>query len=79
MERLATETDDFDIRGLSTSVPGFYERVGWERWLGPLGARKDGELVETPDEIVMISRTSGTPVLDISALLTVEWRDGDTW
>lgn len=79
MQRLAYETRDYDLRGLSTGSPGFYSRLGWERWLGSTGARRDGEIVWTPDETVMILRTPHTPQFDIHSLLTVEWRDNEVW
>ncbi len=57
----------------------FYERLGWERWLGPTGVRAEGGVELTPGETVMIQRTPGTPELDAHSLLTVEWRDGQPW
>jgi hypothetical protein len=40
MSELAVRTDDFELRALSTDEPAFYERIGWERWLGPLAVRR---------------------------------------
>jgi aminoglycoside 2'-N-acetyltransferase I len=79
MLRLAEETCEYDIGGLATERPGFYSRLGWERWPGPTGARKDGRVVPTPDDLVMILRTPRTPPLDLHSLLTVEWREGSPW
>jgi GNAT superfamily N-acetyltransferase len=72
-------TTGSDLRALSTDRPGFYERLGWERWLGLTGGRDGDRIVPTPDEIVFISRTPHTPPLDVHSLLTVEWRAGSIW
>jgi aminoglycoside 2'-N-acetyltransferase I len=76
---LERETSEFDIRALSTDVPGFYDRLGWQRWNGPMGGRKDGEIVATPDEVVMVSCTARTPALDCEGAVSIEWRDGSVW
>jgi aminoglycoside 2'-N-acetyltransferase I len=79
MSRLEAETAAFDIRALSTDLPGFYERLGWQRWLGPTGGRRDDEIILTPDEPVMVSTTPTTPPLDLQTTLTIEWRNGSIW
>lgn len=79
MRKLAEETQDYHLRALSTTVPAFYVRLGWEHWSGPTGARRDGEIIRTPDETVMILRTPNSPSFDLHSLLTVEWRDGEVW
>lgn len=79
MGRLADEVRGYDIGGLSTGVPAFYERLGWVRWLGPTGVRTESCVVPTPEETIMILRTPRTPALDLRSLLTVEWRDGEPW
>jgi aminoglycoside 2'-N-acetyltransferase I len=76
---LEVETAGFDLRALSTDRPGFYERLGWERWRGPTGGRDGDRMIPTPDETVFISRTATTPPLDPGGLLTVEWRAGSIW
>jgi GNAT superfamily N-acetyltransferase len=79
MRRLAAETADFDLGGLSTERPTFYERLGWERWLGLLGVRTENGIEPTTNETVLILRTPHTPPLDLRSLLTVEWRGGSPW
>ena len=71
---------DWDLAALSPSEPGFYARLGWELWSGPLAIRRDGHIEPTlSDEQVMILRLPTTPTLDASSLLTAEWREGDLW
>jgi aminoglycoside 2'-N-acetyltransferase I len=79
MQRLADETVEYDAGALSTDRPAFYARLGWKRWLGPTGVRTEHEVVPTPEETVMFLRTPRTPPLDLTSLLTVEWREGQPW
>ncbi len=77
LRQLVNYLDDFEITALSPSDSGFYERLGWELWRGPLAVRTDDGLTFTPDEEVMIYRLARTPTLDLNALITVEWRQGE--
>jgi len=74
--------ESYDVGALDTGSHGFYERVGWERWRGPLSVRtEDGER-RTPDEdgYVMVLRVPRTPAnLDLDAPISCEWRAGDVW
>jgi GNAT superfamily N-acetyltransferase len=70
---------DFEIAALSPSEAGFYARLGWESWLGPLAVRMADRLEASIDEEVMILRLPLTPPLDLSALLSIEFRDGEIW
>ena len=80
MQRLAKEIRAYQLGGLSTDRPSFYERLGWERWHGPLAMRSpEGQLVPTPGETVLILRTPNTPPLDTQALLIAEWRPEQPW
>ena len=71
----------WQLAALSPSDAAFYERLGWELWRGPLAIRRDGHLEPSPDdEQVMIRRLPRTPAtLDLTALLTAEWREGELW
>jgi aminoglycoside 2'-N-acetyltransferase I len=75
--------DEYAIGGLGTGSIGFYERLGWETWLGPTSVRMaDGERVRSPreDGHVMILRTPRTPAtLALDAPIAVDWRAGDPW
>lgn len=75
--------DEYAIGGLGTGSIGFYERLGWETWLGPTSVRMpDGERVRSPgdDGHVMILRTPRTPAtLALGAPIAVDWRAGEPW
>jgi aminoglycoside 2'-N-acetyltransferase I len=78
----AVVRSEFELGGLSTGVPGFYLRLGWERWLGPTVVRMpDGALIRTEDDdgSIFILRTPATPPLTITEPLVCEWRSGDVW
>lgn len=80
MKRLVQEIQDFDLAALSPFSVKYYERLGWERWRGPLFIRtEDGLLPSRQDEEVMILRLSSTPDLDLHASLSAEWRRGELW
>lgn len=70
---------DFALAALSPSKTGRYARLGWQYWRGPLAVRDEGRLVPTPGERVMILRLPGTPELDDTQTLSVEWRPGEVW
>ena len=73
MSHVASVVGDYDIACLETERVAFYERLGWERWRGPLAGRSDKGLIPTPDQQgVMVLRLPRTPELDPSALLTIE-------
>lgn len=71
----------FDLGALSPAVPEWYERLGWQRWRGPLLIERDGAVEATAgdDELVMVYRTPRTGALDLAASLTGEWRPFELW
>jgi aminoglycoside 2'-N-acetyltransferase I len=80
MRRLAAEVDDYEIGCLQTDIPGFYARLGWELWRGPLAGRGEDGLIPTPDQRgVMILRLLHTPALDLDAPLSVEVQPTRIW
>jgi aminoglycoside 2'-N-acetyltransferase I len=79
MARVAAETGGYDLRALSPAVPDYYARLGWEPWRGPTAIRRGDGLLPTPGEEIMILRTARTPPLDLHALITAEWREGEFW
>lgn len=80
MRHLQTLIQDFELGGLSPSEVEFYARLGWELWRGPLAIRTaDGLQASPPDEEVMILRLPNTPLLNLAAPLSAEWREGELW
>ena len=80
MRHLADEVRDYDLAALSPFSPGYYVRLGWELWRGPLFIRTPEGTVRSPeDEEVMILRMPKTPDLDLTAPLSAEWREGELW
>jgi aminoglycoside 2'-N-acetyltransferase I len=70
------------VAALSTSEHRFYERLGWERWLGPtFVVDGDGGWRRTEDEDagVMVLRPAGSPVSDLTVPIAVDDRSGDAW
>ncbi len=80
MKRLIDEVQDYDLAALSPSDHKYYAKLGWELWQGPLFIRTDDGLLASPeDEEAMIYRLPKTPVLDLAAPLSAEWREGELW
>jgi aminoglycoside 2'-N-acetyltransferase I len=81
MRRLAADIDnEYAIACLETDRESFYDRLGWEAWLGPLAGRSDQGLVPTPEQRgVMVLRLSQTPALDLNSMLTIECQTGRIW
>ena len=72
----------FEVGALSTGVPDFFIRLGWESWNGPTFAiESSSNRVRTADEDagILILRTPQTQDLDTAAELTCDWRSGDSW
>jgi aminoglycoside 2'-N-acetyltransferase I len=80
MRQLAKEIDDYAIACLETDKPGFYTRLGWELWRGPLAGRSAEGLVPTPEQTgIMVLRLALTPPLDLDRGLTIECQKGRIW
>ena len=82
MRRIGDEVEAvYELGALGTGAFHFYERLGWERWLGPTAVRTPRGLERTPDDdgAMLVLRTSRTPPIDLAGPLTCEWRTGDVW
>lgn len=80
MRHLAENIPDYEIACLETEKIGFYERLGWEVWRGPLAGRSEQGLLPTPEQKgVMILRMVGTPSLNLDGSLTIESQPGRIW
>jgi aminoglycoside 2'-N-acetyltransferase I len=81
LRRLVQEVAAFELAALCPSDDGqlLYPRLGWETWNGPLSIRRGAELIDTPDESIMIHRLPLTPPLCLDASMSAEWRPGEVW
>ena len=80
MKHLVGEVQEYDLAALSPFSVEYYQRLGWELWHGPLFIRTKHNLVPSLDEEeVMIFRLPKTPLLDLTASLSAEWRKGELW
>jgi aminoglycoside 2'-N-acetyltransferase I len=73
--------DEFELGGLSTGRHSFYERLGWERWLGPTFVRRGRDMVRTEDDddALLVLRFGPSAGLDLTAPISCEARTGDDW
>jgi aminoglycoside 2'-N-acetyltransferase I len=79
MRTLAEAVKDYELAALCPAEDRLYLRLGWLCWKGPRFIRSATGRIPTPEETVMILRLPRTPALDLSAPLSVEWRDGELW
>jgi len=80
MRHLAENIPDYEIACLETEKIGFYERLGWEVWRGPLAGRSEQGLIRTPEQKgVMILRLARTPALNLDGELTIECQANRIW
>jgi aminoglycoside 2'-N-acetyltransferase I len=82
MERIASVIrDTYDIGSLSTGIPDFYLKLGWERWTGMTFVHAPEGHVRTMEEDggVLVLRTSRTTAIDLDAPITCDYRFGDVW
>jgi aminoglycoside 2'-N-acetyltransferase I len=79
MQTLQNALADYELASLSTGSPGFYARLGWRSWRGPMFVRTEVGLLTTPTDSVMILSLPHTPPLDLDGPLSAEWRVGELW
>jgi len=80
MRKLVEEIQDFDIAGLAPFSVDYYAKLGWKLWRGAMFERKDDVLIASDlSERVMIYRLPKTPLLDLDAEISIEWRVGEVW
>ena len=73
--------ETFELGALGTGRHRFYERLGWETWVGEAFVRSAEGLQRTPDEegYILVLRTPASPPFKLDATLSCEWRPGDVW
>lgn len=71
----------FELGALSSNADGFYERLGWERWLGSTYVRDSGRRARTRDDDggVFVLRFGPSGAIDLRAGISCEARSGDHW
>jgi len=71
----------FELGSLSTCLPDFYARLGWELWPGPTYTSSPRGPLRTEEEDggVMVLRTRYTQQLETTLPLMCDWRSGDVW
>lgn len=81
MRHLANRIEsEYVIGCLETDRVGFYERLGWELWRGPLAGRSKQGLIPTPEQKgIMVLRLLKTPALDLDSTLTIECQETRIW
>jgi aminoglycoside 2'-N-acetyltransferase I len=69
----------YELGALDTENMGFYERLGWQVWQGPLAVETGRGVISSPEEqgYVMVLLTRRSPAdLDLTAHLTCHLRNG---
>jgi aminoglycoside 2'-N-acetyltransferase I len=71
----------FELGALGTGRQRFYERLGWQVWMGPTSVRTADGLGRTPDEdgFILVLRTASSPPFDLTASISCDFRPGDVW
>lgn len=69
----------YQLAALAPEDSDFYQRLGWELWLGDLFICQDGQVIVTPDDDVMVHRLVRTPKFAVTDDLSAEWREGEWW
>lgn len=82
MREAQTLIDRYELGALATASNGFYERLGWVTWRGPVYVRHDGrhERLTGEDGRVMVLTTPRGPAsLELDAPISVEGRAWNAW
>ncbi|MEZ0240693.1 MAG: GNAT family N-acetyltransferase [Chloroflexota bacterium] len=71
----------FELGALGTGRHAFYQRLGWQTWLGPAFVRSPEGEQRTPDDegYILVLRTPTSPPFDLSEPISCDWRPGDAW
>jgi aminoglycoside 2'-N-acetyltransferase I len=83
LEWIITSAYDLGALGATDEARTMYEHRGWKSWAGPTSAVTPAGIARTPDEddctYVLPASEAFTAVVDFTAELTCDWRDGDVW
>jgi aminoglycoside 2'-N-acetyltransferase I len=71
----------FELGVLGTGRHHFYEHLGWRTWTGPSSVIRSAGMQRTPDDdgYIMVLSTPSSPLFDLTAAISCEWRPGDVW
>ena len=71
----------YDLGALSATDEGarLYTARGWQRWRGPTSVLGPAGITRTEEDDGCVYVLPVAAVLDPTALLTCDWRDGDVW
>jgi aminoglycoside 2'-N-acetyltransferase I len=73
--------ESYELGVLSTGEPGFYERLGWQRWRGPSFVMTTAGPEPTSDDDGGLMVLLGNPLayVDLDQAIVADWRPGDVW
>jgi aminoglycoside 2'-N-acetyltransferase I len=71
----------FELGALGTGRHAFYQRLGWQTWLGPAFVRAPEGPQRTPDDegYILVLRTPTSPPFELTEPISCDWRPGDVW
>ena len=79
LERVVRRAYDVGALGATDEAAEFYAARGWKLWRGPTSAFTPAGITRTEEEDGSVHVLAGATVLDLSAELACDWRDGDLW
>jgi aminoglycoside 2'-N-acetyltransferase I len=73
--------ETFELGALGTGRHAFYQRLGWQTWLGPAFVRGPEGPQRTPDDegYILVLRTPSSPPFELIEPISCDWRPGDVW
>jgi aminoglycoside 2'-N-acetyltransferase I len=71
----------FELGALGTGRHAFYQRLGWQTWLGPAFVRAPEGERRTPDDegYILVLRAPISPAFELNEPISCDWRPGDVW
>jgi N-acetylglutamate synthase-like GNAT family acetyltransferase len=76
----ARAQETYAVTMLSTGEQGFYEKLGWVRFLGKSYVTENEQMVRTADEDEGLMLLAEHPSWNVtSCQIVCDWRTGDVW
>ena len=79
LERVVRGAYDLGTLGATDMAVPLYKARGWRQWQGKISAITPTGIEATPDSDGAVYVLPVAIELDVTAELTCDWRDGDTW